>query len=327
LSCSSESNANSDQINQKTFTVQTVDLHLRSFHEYLEVTGTLKARNQIDLIVEEGGILKSVRIDKGKFAKKGDTLAVLENRVLRAQYDEAIATRNQAELDLKSKKVLFEKRAIPENDYLSSLYGYERAQAAYDLARARYDKLFIIAPISGFVNNRYYDFGAYAMPMTPIYDLVDNVRLKVRSGVAERFLTDINKGTMADIKFDAFPDLRITAPVSFVARSIDPKNRTFQIEIEIQNENGQLAPEMVANIKLLRRSYENKIVIPLDALVESEEGKFVFIDEENIAKKVIVNILAVYEDSVLVEGLEENQRLIVLGQRELTEGDALEVIL
>ena len=326
IQCSKDTAAKSSRAQIKSFPVKTVKLHPRPFQEYLEITGTSKAINHIDLVVEEGGVLKKVFKDKGRYARKGDTLAVLENQVIRAGYDEARAALNQARLDYDSKQILYNKKAISENEFLSAQYGFERAKAAYDLAHARYDKLFIVAPVKGYINYRYYDYGAYAMPMTPLYTLVDNSKLKIRAGVAERFLSDIELETPALITFDAYPEMEIAAQVAFVSKSINPDNRTFDIEINIENPGDKLAPEMIANIKLLRRSFQEKIVVPLDALIESESGRHVFISDQQKAIKIDVKILAVYEDSVLVEGLRENQDLIILGHRELSAGDLVQVI-
>lgn len=326
IRCSSDSSANEARIETRAVSVRTVSLQPRPFQEYLHITGTLKARNQIDLIAEEGGVLKDIRKDKGNYVRAGDTLAVLENRVLRASYEEARAAKSQAELDYNSKNVLYGKKAISENEYLSSKYSFERANATYDLARARYDKLFIIAPISGFVNSRAFDRGAYIMPMSALYNLVDNKTLKIRAGVAERFIADINTGTPAEITFDAYPDMKLEASVDFVSQSIDPSSRTFEVELGIPNPEGRLAPEMIANLKLLRRSYQAKIVVPMDALIESESGRYVFIANNDRAQRIDVNILAVYEDSVLVEGLYKDQSLVVVGQRDLTDGDPLDII-
>ncbi len=321
--CSKEGTAEQKSKVSDAIPVQTMELQPRPFAEYLQITGTTEARNRIKIVVEEGGTLNKVLIDQGNFAKAGDTLAILTNRVLKAGFQEARAALHQAELDFNSKKVLYGKRAISENEFLASQYNWERAKAAYELAKARYSKLFITAPLNGYVNDRLYDLGAYATPMTPIFDFLDNAYMKITAGVAERFLNDIKIGTPAEITFDAYPDIKMNSEVSFITRSIDPMNRTFQIEIQIPNPDRKLAPQMIADLKLLRRSYENQIVIPLDALVESEQGRFVFVSSNGQAKKIPVDLKAVYEDSVVVENLEPNQRLVILGQQELTEGDTL----
>jgi membrane fusion protein (multidrug efflux system) len=286
----------------------------------------MKARNRIDIMVEEGGILEKVIKDKGRAAKAGDTLAILDNRILEATYNEAKAALNQSELDFKSKKVLYEKRAISENEYLQSKYNQQRANAAYELANARHSKLFITAPIDGYVNNRYYDIGAYAMPMTPIFDFIDNAHMKVTVGVAERFLNDIRIGTPAEISFDAYPEMQLKSEVSFVSKSIDPESRTFSIEIDVPNPERKLAPQMIANVRLLRRSYTDQIVIPLDAVIESEQGRYVFVADSERAEKIPIELVAVHQDSMLVKGLRSGQNLIVVGQQELTEGDPLLIV-
>lgn len=310
----------------KTTPVKTTILKPKPFAEYLDVTGTVKARNRINIVVEVNGTLDKILKSKGHFVQKGDTLAILKNEEIKATYDEASAGLNQAKINYKSSNILFEKRAISENDYLTAKYSLDRAQAQYDLAKARYDKLFVTAPISGFVNDRFHDLGAYLQPTTPLFDLIDNFHVKITAGVAERFRNEIALGTPVQISFDAFPDLKISGMVSFVFQSIDPQNRTFQVEIEVPNPNRQLMPNMIANLKILRRSFTDKIVIPVDAVIESEKGRYVFVENDNIAHKLPIEFLAVSGDSVLVDGLQPDQHLIVVGHQELSDGDLLKVV-
>jgi membrane fusion protein (multidrug efflux system) len=305
--------------------VVTSTLKLRTFSSYLEATGTVKARNHINIVVEEAGLLRRILVEKGQIVKAGSTLAVLENPVLAASLQQAEAAMKQAELDHDSKKVLFDQKAISQNEYLNAKYAFEAAQAAYALSRARYEKLTITAPIDGRINQRYYDLGAYANPMTPIFELIDDEKLRIESGVAERFMGTIQKGTPVQITFDAYPDMRLDAEVSYVSHSIDPQNRTFDIEVEIPNPERRLAPEMVADLKIRQREYDRQIVVPIDALIETEDGWHVFVEQSGRAHKVSVRKVAVYEDTVLVEGLEAGQKLITVGQHSLSEGDPVAV--
>jgi membrane fusion protein (multidrug efflux system) len=326
INCSKDSVAEQLGEDPKAQPVKVMQLHPKEFQQYLQLTGTLKAKSQVDIIVEEGGILQNILRDKGHYVRKNDTLAVLNNPMISAGYREARAGLNQARLDFDGKKILYNKKAISENEFLSAKYGLERARAQYDLAKARYLKLFIVSPINGYINNRFYDIGAYAMVMSPIYNLVDNSSLKVKAGVAERFMADITLGTPVYIGFDAFPEMNIQSKVSFISKSIQPDNRTFEIEVNLSDPERRLAPEMIANLKLLRRSFSEKIVVPLDAMIESEKGRHVFIAEDNKAVQIDIKILAVQEDSALVEGLKLNQNLIVVGQRELSAGDLLDIV-
>ncbi len=329
LGCAEKTDAkesNSASITVNATPVKAMPLKTQSFSNYLSVTGTVAARNHINILVEEGGTLKKVLKEKGRYANSGELLAILENKILEATFKQANAALQQAQLDNKSKTVLYEKRAISENEFLNSKYKLQSAQANYDLAKARYDKLHITAPISGLVNDRYYDLGAYANPMTPMFEFIDNEVMKVRAGVAERFLSEIHVGTPTEITFDAYPDVKFNATVSFVSRSIDPKNRTFLIEVQLPNNDHKLAPEMVANVRILREELADQIVLPLDVLMESEKGWYVFIADGNTAKKVFVTQEAIYQNKVMVKGLHAGQLLIYTGQRDLSDGDIINVL-
>jgi membrane fusion protein (multidrug efflux system) len=309
----------------KAVPVRVQRLEPRDFVDYLRVTGTVLARSKVNVVAEEGGILKQVIIDKGNTAKAGAALAVLDNPVLVAGRDQAAAALKQAELDQTTKKALYDKKAIAENEYLFSNYSLEAARAAYSLVQARVDKLTLRTPISGIVNRRYYDLGAYVTPMTPAFEVIDIERLRVRAGVAERFIGDVGLGTPVEVTFDAFPDVKVTAPVTYVSRDIDPQSRTFDIELEFDNPGRRIAPAMAANLRVRYQSLHDRIVIPLDALIEGPNGWYVFVDQGGRAKRVDVQQLSVSGSEVLVEGLAPGQNLVVSGQRSLSEGDPLEL--
>ncbi|NOG44180.1 MAG: efflux RND transporter periplasmic adaptor subunit [Calditrichaeota bacterium] len=331
-SCSEESNAKTIETD-KSISEEKVGIPVKistltgsQFEEYLNLTGVIKANSQVKIVAEESGILVKLLHEKGSYVKKGAALAIIENKVITANTAQAKASLHEAEINLKSNKVLFSKKAISDNQMKISELNFEKAKASYDLANARSEKLTVSAPISGYVNNRYADVGAYINPASPLFEIVDNSKMKVNIGVAERFIKFIKKGSEIELNFDAFPDLQINSKIDFVAKSIDPENRTFSVESSFANPQGKLAPEMVANIRLLKMKHENSIAIPIDALLDSERGRYVFVEQDNIAIKKNIEILAIESENVLVNGLNPEQRLVVVGHRLLSEGDTLQVI-
>jgi len=314
-------------LNKGESLVKTITLEPGDFAEYLEITGTVRANNQFDILAEEAGELIKIKKDQGNYAKKGDTLAVIDNKILKAGYIQAEAAMKQAELAYSSNKVLFEKKAVSENDFLSSKYTYEQAKAAYKLYEARYGKLFITAPLNGLVNERFVDLGAYANSMSPVFHFIDNDTIKITAGIAERFASYIHTGSEAVITFDAFPDLMLNGKISFFSKSINPVNRTFKVEMKLKNPDKKLSHGIIANLKILKNHYKDRIIIPMESLMDSEKGHYVYVKENGMAKKIFVDIIAVYKDSVLVNGPVSGQSLIVQGHRELADGEKIKEIL
>jgi membrane fusion protein, multidrug efflux system len=325
-SCSDESNA--EMATEKTesgIAVTVITLENEPFEEYLNLTGIIKANSQINIVAEESGILVEIRKDKGSRVRKGDVLAVIENKITEASAEQAEAMYQQAEIDFNSSKILYGKKAISENEFKTAELRLKAAKAAYDLNNTHRQKLTIKAPISGYVNARYFDLGGYISPASPLFEIVDNSKMKVTIGVAQRFFSYIRNGSEVELTFDAFPDLTVNSKVSFVAKSIDPKNGTFNVETAFKNP-GQLAPEMIANIKLLKQKHDSSISVPIDAVIDSESGRYVFIADGNIARRTDIKIQAIQEAKVMVDGLSQNDRLIIAGQRSLSDGDTLNVV-
>ncbi len=324
--CSQEGNAETTKIPVKRGTAVSVKLlKSETFREYLNLTGVVKASSQVQLVAEESGILVKVIKDKGSYVRKGEILGLIENKVTKAASDQAFAGFKQAEINFKSSKILYDKKAISENEYLTSELTKDAAKAAYDLANARNQKLTVKAPIKGYVNERYVDLGGYIAPSAPLFEIIDNNILKVRIGVAERFISYVKTGSEVLLSFDSFPDLVINSKISFVAKSVDPENRTFGVETEFKNP-GMLAAEMISNVRLLKQNHENSIIVPIDAVIDSEAGRYVFVEKNEIAHKKKVSVEAIQGENVLVNGLQAGNNLIVAGQRSLSNGDTLYVV-
>jgi len=82
----------------------------------------------------------------------------------------------------------------------------------------------------------------------------------------------------------------------------------------------------IANIKMLKQSIANSIIVPIDAVIDSESGRYVFVANNDIASKVDITIEAIQGENVLVKGLKPNDQLIIMGQRSLSNGDTLNIV-
>ncbi len=306
--------------------VKVITLQPRPFSQYIRLTGTVRARNQIKIIAEEAGTLSKIEKAKGTFVRRGEVLAQLKNEILQAAFHDAQAAYDQALLTFNSNKALFAKKAIAENQFKASKLGLKRAQAALEMARVRVGKLTITAPVKGYVNDRYPDLGAYITPGTPLFELVDNSSFTVRAQVAERYIAYIKEGAAVQVGFDALPGLTLQGRVRFVSKSIDAGNRTFTIEAALSGDISRLAPYMIANLRVLKNKQNDAVVVPLDAIIESEKGRYVFLNDSGKARKQFIHIREISAANVLVDSLQNGEQLIVLGQRQVSDGDQLRVI-
>lgn len=128
---------------------------------------------------------------------------------------------------------------------------------------------------------------------------------------------------------DVFPGEVMEGRITFVGAAVDARSRTFPVEFVVRNADGRLKPEMVATMELVRRTIDEAIVIPQEALVRVEDGFVAFAlgaDGETVEAR-IVRLGASQRNQVVIEaGLEAGDRLVVVGQTEVAGGDRVNVV-
>ena len=135
---------------------------------------------------------------------------------------------------------------------------------------------------------------------------------------------------MGTTVFDVL-DTSSEGTISYVAATVNARNRTFLVELEMPNPDGMIKPQMVANVGLVRQTIKDAVVIPQEALVRVEEGYVVFVVEGDGEAAVVVSraveIGASQRNEVAIEsGLSAGERLIVVGQQQVAAGDRVNVV-
>lgn len=313
-------------IMEKAANVKASDLRPRKFVELIELTGTVKADVTTTISAEESGAIERFLKDKGDWVNKGETVVKLKSEVLQASHDEAKAAYLLGKATFERQANLYEDNVISEQKYLEYKFTYDRDKARYENLKSRLQKATIASPVSGVIDQRLAEVGEFVMTGTPLFRVVKTDVVKIAAGVPEKYMTDVSKKSQAILTFDVLPDTRLEGTVSFVGPTITPSTRTFPIEITIRNEDGLLKPEMFVDIKLKKAEHDSVIVIPRDAVIETEAGEFVFVAQGNVAEKRPVTIGGAYNNDVWIsDGLKVGEDLIVVGHRDLTDGERITI--
>ena len=307
-------------------------LQVRSFTDVIRLTGTVVADRSVMVAAEEGGIVQRVLVDKGASVQAGQPIVELDDEMLRAQQDEAQAQLSLAQQLWDRTRRLYDDDGIgTENEYLQARYNAAQAKARLTLVEARLANTTIRAPFDGVLDARHVEVGSVVAPGSNVATVVDLSPLKVAAGVPERYAADVQLGARAVILFDALGDTS-HGSVEFVGASVHVSNRTFPIELALDASTGFVKPEMVADVILERRHLDQAVVVPRQALVRTESGfsAFVAVDVQGDAAIAEVRALTLgpsaQDEVVVVSGLSDQDRLIVLGQTQVAHGDHLRTV-
>ena len=312
--------------------VEVLRVKPSEFVEIIRLTAVAAANRDAVIGTQEEGRVLEIIASEGSWVSEGEALLKIDDEVLAAQTEQARSASTLATETWERRRRLFEVDSVgSEIDYLSAKYAAEQAAATYRSLRARLDRTTVRAPFAGIVEERFTEVGESLAKNQPVYRVVDLQEAKILAGVPERYALDVNPGDEARVTFDVL-ESSFAARIARVGATVDPSNRTFQVEIRVPNRGGRIKPEMVANVEIVRRRLVDAIVVPQDVVVRMEDGYIVYVVEElddgtPVAQARKVSLGPAQQNVVVIEeGIAMGDRLVVVGHRSVAGGDAIRVV-
>lgn len=308
--------------------VATTTVPTKDFKRFVEIQAVVQSDDVVAASSETGGRILQLNVKEGQYVKKGQLIA----RIDLEQIDKQVAELNKAlELatDLYERQSRLWKQNIgSEVQYLQAKNNKERLETSLETLDYQKTKSNVYAPISGVIEQEFLKAGELAAPGMPIVQILNTAKVKVVANVPETYLGKIKKGAMVDIKFPAL-NQETKARVTQLGRTINPGNRTFEIEVNMTNKNGLLKPNLLALMLVNDLALSNVVVIPIEMVQQEVSGKrFVFLQvdgaEGKVAQKIYVETSETYEGEVVItKGLQGGEILITDGARGLTDGQLI----
>ena len=209
---------------------------------------------------------------------------------------------------------------------LDAITNRDVAEARLASAKLMLDKARVSAPWAGRIAARHVEVGSFVAPGTPLFELVDASRVKVRASARSADVRYLEIGREVEVTFDAFPGESFPARIERLGAELDPDSRTLAVEAELANADGRLKPGMLARLDIPRREVTGAFVVPMSALVDLGTTKAVWTVAEGRAVRREVTTGLVIGEEVEVIGLEAGTHVIVEGQHAVGENQLVEEV-
>lgn len=310
----------------KSVNITTQEIIPSEFASYVRVVGTVETSNDIMISAEVSGKILSYSVSEGGMVKKGQTLLQIDDSKLKQEKARLEAMTKQAKDNFTRLEKVYKEDGIgSESGYLAAKYTYEQSNSALESIKVDLANTKIKAPFNGRLESKAINVGEMVNPGTPVVRLIGSDDFKISAGVPARYADVISQGDNVDIWFDTERSDTTNTSISFAANSIDPKNRTFKIEINLPK-SGSYKVDMITNVRLKTYAQENVVVISEEFVYSKNSGYVVYVLSANdegkpVAKERIVKLGKSYKSDVIVsQGLEIGDQLITLGSAFLDDG-------
>lgn len=199
------------------------------------------------------------------------------------------------------------------------------ANSALETAQSQLGERVVVAPISGQVTELTAQSGQMAGPEVPLARIVNPDALKVELKLTDRMIGAVAPGDPVQVIFPTRDEMARPGTVAAVAQAADPETAAFAGEVSLENPGDLRAGELV-EVELTTRRSGTRPVIPLGAVLEDQEGEYVMVLEQGVARKRRVQTGIDDGEKVAIEqGLQHGEDVIIRGQHYAGEGQKVRV--
>ena len=307
--------------------VSVVALQRESLPEVITLPGRIQAWADVSIAAEADGNVVEIVADKGAEVRKGQVLVKIESSTYENAVRRAELALADASADHKRAAELRKTGAVSAQALEKAVTARAMSEVALAEARDYLKKCSIESPINGVVQSRSLDIGERASVGDPVINVVGIDRVKVALDLPERDVLGVKVGQELKIQVDALNGLDVEGKVIFVAPAATAGGNSFKLEIAVDNKDRRLRPGMIVRVPLVRGFLKDVVVVPMSALIPSDGKHVAFVLDGGIAEKRFVTIQTILDDRAAVRsGLEDGERLVIAGHRQLEDGVAVLVV-
>ncbi len=289
------------------------------------------------IIPKVAGRVQSVSAEEGDAVTKGALLMQIDPIDYQRAYDNALATKRQAQVgfskskrDFANMERLYKKGSVSEQSYHDTRSALDLAQSQLDqalvglkVAQQDLNECKVVSPIDGIVTLVSPHEGELVGQQ--IAFVVEDMHIvEVEVNLPEEAYGHLVSGSQGFVQVDARPSQKFAGTITKIYPTIDPLSRTFKVTISIDNPELLLRSGMTARTQVVRSARKDALHVPGRALLKDSEGYYLYRIEEGKALRTRVET-GIEGDEVteILAGLKLGDRVITVGQTGLRDGTAI----
>jgi membrane fusion protein, multidrug efflux system len=326
-----------------TVPVTVAPVAQRDIPIFLQALGTVQASLTVSVRSQIDGKLQSVNFVEGQEVHKGDILAQIDPRALKAALDQATAKKAQdaaqlvaAQKDLTrfqdlGRKAFETQQNIDQQqakvDQLKA--SIDADQGAIESAQTQLSYATITAPIDGRVGFRQVDAGniihasdqnpltviTQIKPVTSILTLPQEDLAAVREAMLQ--------GAVPVLAFDQDNAKQLAqGELLLIDNQIDQTTSTIRLKARFPNEDERLWPGEFVHLRVKVDTRKDAVTIPPVALQRGPNGFYAWvIKADDTAEQRTIDASTVNDDvTIVTKGLKPGEKVVVNGQYRLQQG-------
>ncbi|WP_029757870.1 efflux RND transporter periplasmic adaptor subunit [Fusobacterium nucleatum] len=295
------------------------------------------------LAFKYAGAVKDIKFETGDFVKKGQVIAVMDDKDYKVnldafskKYEAARTVAQNAEIQFSRAEKLYQGGALAKKDYDNALMQknvavstFKEAAAGLENAKNTLNDTRIIAPYDGYIDKKIVEVGAVVPEGGPVISFVSNEMTDISVNASLKDVENIKNSSNIVFK-DNSSEKVYPLEIKNIAQNPDSINLTYPVTFTFSNlsKDEKFLSGQTGTVTItVKNNGKQEILIPLNAVFE-DNGSNVYLFKNGVAVKTPVEIGELREtDKIsIVKGLKGGDKVIVAGVSKLADGEKVKTL-
>jgi len=313
----------------------------------LRAIGNVEPINSVQIKSQVNGQLLSVHFKEGDDVKKGQLLFEIDPRPFEADLakqrgqltrDIAQAANDKADA---ARYIALGKAGVMSKQQVDAAVAKAQSseatvaadQAAVEASKVQLQFTRITSPITGRTGNLAVQPGNLVKANdVPVLVTINQITpIYVSFNIPEQQLADVKRVSGHGLIVRAFPQGQTTGgedgKLTFIDNAVDQTTGTIKLKGTFTNSDRHLWPGQFADIVLTLSTEPNAIVIPSQAVQNSQQGQYVYVVQPDLTAdmRAVKVGRTISGETVIESGIHAGERVVIDGQLRLTKGSKVEI--
>lgn len=279
-----------------------------------QMVDAARTRHEVARAAYNSAVAQRDLIEEGP---RVEEIQAAEAQVRQAQEALRFARADRAQIELRQREVESAQAAVAQ------------ARANINYTASQHSQKIIRSPISGSVYARMVEPGEVVIGMSssPLLKIADLATLYFEAEVSETEIENISLRQPVEVTVDALKGKRFRGWVATVVPKAAVGSRKIVVKIRVENPSQVILPGMFARGEIVVEERPDAVVVPKEAVIVRGGRARVFVAEGNKASERPVEVGITNVDwAEILYGVSPGERVIVMGQQALSDGDRVRVV-
>lgn len=199
----------------------------------------------------------------------------------------------------------------------------DMAKINLDSVQDQVDGLTVKSPVTGVVSKMSAKAGALVSPQMAVAEVTNERSYVLKASINAEDAARVVPGAKAEVKLG---NRYVRLPIQSISSVANPTSKLVAVTIELPNVKFTANQILEVRIPVSPSRGGNSYFVPLDAVTIGSQEQFLFVNENGVAKRVIVELGEISGDLVEIRtGLSGGEEIIIKGAKELADGQAIDI--